>query len=144
MPGSLSVAVGVALSLSLSQLIDMPDHQRHRWTGWLSFSAAVALMHFISSLGSLLVWLSTCCSDTWQRGDGLNTLACFSLGCGFYNIYIIYEITGKGCIVVLLQEKMFSIWGILTSSYCCSYSSPRGCSSKSMWKSGRQVLLCHL
>lgn len=107
-------AEGVSPPLApLFHLIDMPDHQRHRWTGWLSFSAAVPLMHFISSPGSLLVWLRTRCSDTWQEGFGLiATLALFFIRRGgiYYNIYIIYKITGKGYIMQLcLKAKLSSV-----------------------------------
>lgn len=91
---------GIFLPLSISfHLIDMPDDQRHRWTSWLSFSAAVALMHFISlpglSVGVIkksLQWHST-------RRIWINSSTCsFSLSDGgtFYNIYIIYKVTGKG------------------------------------------------
>ena len=146
--GSLSLSLSLALSLFLSA----------HWYAWSSEASLNRLIvifscsgtdafHFLSGLSvgvikHLLQWHLT--KRSWID----STMARFSVGRGaggiFYNIYIIYQISGKGCIVVLLQEKLLSIWVILTDSYCCYYSSPRGCSSKSMWESGRQVLPRHL
>lgn len=75
---------------SFSRLIDMPDHQRHRWTSWLSFSAAEPLMHFISSRGSaavikhLLQWHLT--RRSWINGS----LACFFLRGGYFTIFTLF------------------------------------------------------
>lgn len=64
------VALTSPHSLALcSQLIDIPDHQRHRWTGWLSFSAALALMHFIPSAGLSAAAIKHLTKTTWPDGD---------------------------------------------------------------------------
>lgn len=63
--------------LSLSELIDMPDHRRHRWTGWLSFSAALALMRLIpspwtdGSLAPLCLWCDHMIYQTAGTGSAL-------------------------------------------------------------------------
>lgn len=143
MPPTSLCCCGCAFScvFSSSQLIDMPDHLRHRWTGWLSFSAAVLpLMPPISSLDCLLAWLSTLCSDTWQGGFGwIITLVLLShhLGEGGTTYFVIFTwfiwSQGRHVWSSTVIGKLFSVRVILTGSYYCFYSLPKGCSIKSMW-----------